>query len=139
MASPLSAGDIITVVGLIQTVSKALRDTKGARANFKEVLHELDSLEDALNQAKDAIPEGERQRRDMRRVLRRCESTIKDFTSQIGKYQSSLQAGGSGNAIRDTVRKIQWSLSKPEEVAAFRDLLRTHLTSLQIILQAATQ
>src|SRR3569833_492205 len=137
MASP-SAGDVIAIVTLVRDVLRTLSNTKGSVAEFAHLTDELGSLEDALLLA-GKLPAIERKKQhSLRRVLGRCRFVIETFADDLDKYQPYLRDGGSGNRAKDMIKRIQFGLTKSEDISRFRWRLHQHLQSLQLIIHSAT-
>jgi hypothetical protein len=52
----------------------------------------------------------------------------------VTKYQSHLRLGGSQRPWQDAIRKIQWRLSRREDIERFRSAIAFHTQTLQILL-----
>ena len=62
---------------------------------------------------------------------------IEAFLAQTEKYRRSLSGGGSGSMVRDSWRKVGWSLHRKEDVKALRDVLQLRLLSINVLLSTA--
>ena len=61
------------------------------------------------------------------------------FLERTEKYRKSLGSGscGSGSGIKDSWRKMGWSLQKGSDVKALRDVLQLRLLSINVLLLTA--
>lgn len=63
-----------------------------------------------------------------------CRNTLSTFLTKVKKYQPSLQLGGSGNHLKDSLRKVQWALYTKDDIAHFQLEIRGHVDSILILL-----
>jgi hypothetical protein len=54
------------------------------------------------------------------------------------KYKRSLAAGGSGKAVKDVARKLQWSLFEKQHLASFRAELTGYTESINLLIATAS-
>jgi len=138
MAVPFgfSAGDFIAALKVVRDVIDALRDSGGAGEDYRELIHELYTLETALLEVKRVELDDEQhaQRVALRQAASQCHGTIDEFWKKIQKYQPHLRSEGSNSRVKDGWRKIQWALCRKEDVASFRAKLRGHTGSINVLL-----
>lgn len=70
----------------------------------------------------------------LRQVSMQCRNTLSTFLTKVKKYQPSLQLGGSGNHLKDSLRKVQWALYTKDDIAHFQLEIRGHVDSILILL-----
>lgn len=131
-----SAGDFISGIHLIRDLIKALEDTAGSSADYRDLIRELYSLERALLEVKhlDLDESQHTQGVALQQAATQCQHTIDEFLQKIGKFQPSLRTGGSKSHWRDGLRKVEWALYKKEDVQKFRAQLNGHTASINILL-----
>lgn len=133
-----SVGDFLSGINLIREIIKALEDSAGSSAEYRELIKGLYSLERALLEVK-ALNLDESQYAQqiaLRQATTQCQQTIDDFLQKIRKFQPALRTGGSRSSWRDGVRKIEWALCKKEDVEKFCAQLNAHTVSISILLMA---
>ena len=136
LAFGFSTGDTITGIGLIKDLITAIQDSKGSSREYLEVISELWGLESALLEVK-KLPfrdEQHQQQAVLREAVVRCRTCIDDFLTTITKYHSHLRLDGSQRPWQDAIRKMQWRLSKKEDIERFRSAIVFHTQALQILL-----
>ncbi|PMD48130.1 hypothetical protein L207DRAFT_505187 [Hyaloscypha variabilis F] len=131
-----SVGDFIAAIELVGTVTDALRSSGQAGAEYRELLHQLLSLESALIQVK-RLEVGEGLYEEiiaLRQAAAECGRTIDAFWERTRKYQPALGGTRSGSRIRDGWMKIRWAVCRKEDVARFKADLVGHTESIQLLL-----
>ena len=131
-----STGDFIAALELVSTVLNALRESGGSSTEYQALISQLYTLETALLRVKrldlDDVQHAEAIA--LRQAASQCQRTIDAFLAKIAKYQPSLRAGGSGNTVRDTWRKVKWALCRKEDVVRLRADLLAHTESIDMLL-----
>ena len=69
------------------------------------------------------------------RIAEQCTDRIKEFMGHIYKYKTSLREGGSGNCLKDGIKKLRWQFEK-EKILRFSGEIIRHNMSLNILLNA---
>ena len=69
------------------------------------------------------------------RIAEQCTDRIKEFMGHIYKYKTSLREGGSGNCLKDGIKKLKWQFEK-ERIMRFCGEIIRHNMSLNILLNA---
>ncbi|KAF8823161.1 hypothetical protein HHX47_DHR10000113 [Lentinula edodes] len=141
-----SIGDIITVIELLNRVREALCDSTGSSAEYQALIVDLDVFSDILDAVKSSIssntrlsPQSESLLNAHRQAVQSSHDLLKDIHGKIRKYQSSLRAGGSGNAMRDSWRKIGWALFKKPELVQMRRKVMDQVEILNILLSISSR
>jgi hypothetical protein len=136
-----AVGDIISVSLLVKDLLLALNDSRGPPAEYQAVVRELYILDTALLQVEQlsrsraSTPELQALYETAKQTATKCRDSVSEFTVRIKKYSGSLSAGGSGNILKDTARKIQWMTSqKDAEVAKFRAEVTGYSDSINMLL-----
>lgn len=138
MATPVgfSAGDFIATIEVVKNVIKALRESGGAAAEYRELIYELYGLETALLEVKalDLEVEQRAQRVALRQAATQCQATIDNFMQGLRKYQPQLGNPRASGGWRDTLRRIQWQLCKKDDLVNFRAQVGFHAQSIQMLI-----
>lgn len=129
----VSVGDFIACIELTNTIINCLDQFHGSDARFRGVLRSLKSLEIALTEV-NKITVSSNDEVALRQVSMQCRNTLSTFLNKVKKYQPSLQLGGSGNHLKDSLRKVQWALYTKDDIAHFQVEIRGHVDSILILL-----
>lgn len=130
-----SVGDLVAGLKVIKDSVEAVKDTKGASADYAALLTEITSLQDGF-EAIDDLQLGSRgspkQQLAIERAIGACRKCVDDFMVSISKYQPHLQTQATG--VISSYRKIRWALCKKEDVALFRTRLERHTSSINMLM-----
>jgi hypothetical protein len=131
-----SIGDLVAGLKVIKDSVEAVKDTKGASADYAALVSEVASLQDGL-EAIDELQLSSRgapwkQRLAIERAIEACQKCVEDFMNSVSKYQPHLQSHATG--MVSAWRKIRWALCKKEDVALFRTRLERHSSSINMLL-----
>ena len=132
-----SVGDIFTTFKLIKDSIDAIKDTKGASADYAALLTEIDCLQEGLKAIKDLQLNhngSHKQQTAIARAAQASQTCIDDFRSSISKYQRHLHSNASG--WMSNYWKIKWALCRKDDVAAFRAQLQRYVSSIKLLLIA---
>src|ERR1700753_3933526 len=112
-----SVGDIIAVGQLIKDLVSLLDDSRGSRSEYQSLVDQLKILGVVLARAGDsccdddwALPELRDTRDALIAFVTDAERRLDGVRNKIRRYSVSLVPGGSGNAVKDFARKVQWRL-----------------------------
>jgi hypothetical protein len=130
----VSVGDFIACIELINIVIKSLNDSQGSATRYQGLIQSLKSLEVALTQVNKVKPSNSNESVALRQASMQCCSTLSSFVQKMNKYQPSLQLGGSGNHLKDGLRKVQWALYTKDDIAHFQAEIRGHVDSILLLL-----
>ena len=137
-----SVGDIISVSLLVKDLLIAINSSRGAAAEYREVVQELCVLDIALLEVEklarthQATPEVIALCEIAQRTVEKSRACVDRFTNRIKKYGSSLSSASSGDAFKRAARSVQWQLSR-EEVDRFRAEIMSHSNAVQMLLATA--
>lgn len=131
-----SVGDFVSGINLIRELIKALEDSAGSSAEYRDLIKQLYILERALLEVKHlGIDESQQsQGIALRQAATQCQQVIDEFLQKIRKFQPALRTGGSTSSWKDGLRKVEWALYKKEDVQNFRAQLTGHTASINILL-----
>ncbi|KAF2179281.1 hypothetical protein K469DRAFT_596763 [Zopfia rhizophila CBS 207.26] len=139
-----SVGDFVAAINLVRTVIDALKRTGGAKDDFTELIRQLYSLEKALIRVND-VELDDSQLEDavaLQHAASQCRLTIDEFLVRVSKYQPHLGQIKAGPAYLARAKAawmaIRWAICEEKDVAKFRADLNAHVTSIELLLLAAS-
>ncbi|KAH0544783.1 hypothetical protein FGG08_001150 [Glutinoglossum americanum] len=104
--------DFIAGLILIKDILKALDDGTGSSTEYRGLIQEPSSRENALVKMTN-LNLGEIQQSQhtaVEQIAAQCQNTINEFITRVKKYQPILRSGGPSPASRDSTRKTQRAL-----------------------------
>ncbi|APA05283.1 predicted protein [Sclerotinia sclerotiorum 1980 UF-70] len=131
-----SVGNFIAAIDLVATVIDALRESGNSSSEFREIIRQLDALEDTPRRVK-RLELDDRQRAEgiaLQKAASCCQVTIDDFWKKMQKYQPHLQSGGSGSRLKVGWMEIVWVTCKSDDVMKFKADLAGHTSSIQLLI-----
>ena len=141
MSFGFSAGDFIAAATLVSRLVIALSESSGSSHEYQQIIQDLASVHRTLlqvEQMKQANQLSQSAVNALKHEVDSARKPVEDFLGKTEKYRKALQAGGSGSGLKDSWRKIGWSLFKKEEIATLRDVLQVRLLSINVLLSTAT-
>jgi hypothetical protein len=134
-------GDFISIVLLVKDIASALDECRGSSKAFRDLIAEIGLLRKALEQVARIYqgPTLPNSFKDLQAIIhttidqtRKC---LEDFCDRVTKkYGKSLAERGSGSALKDIARKIQWKF-EGKETEKFRSEVMGYRMSLEMFLQ----
>ena len=121
MSFPFSIGDFLTVGTLIKDICRCLKDNKGSAVEYQELLRELDCLQHALCHL-DKLQNGSLPTNTLGSIkyaALSCRHPLEQFLRKIQKYDTSLGVWRKDGAIKNTMKKLRWALSKRKKSAGY--------------------
>lgn len=139
MASPgfgFSAGDFISGISLLKQIIRALNDTVGSRASYRQLISELLNLDEALGRAKDLHSNLAQaaQTIALQQIAEQCQLSIETFLNKNSKFKESLGLQPSASFWKSNLHKIQWALCKDAAIDKLRKEIAAHTTTLNLTL-----
>lgn len=143
MAAPtfgFSVGDFIAGVSLVKKLIRALNDSAGARASYRQLISELFDLDEALTGVSNLQlnPAQLAQKIALEQVASQCQLSISAFLDKNAKFEGSLgvdpEQPTSTPRWQASLHKIQWALCKDSAIQALRTEIRAHTTTLNLLL-----
>lgn len=134
-----SVGDFIAAINLVKDLAQALQDSKGSSKEYLEVVTELRNLENALLEVKalhGKLLNGSNDH-GLAHAVSECRNTIDTFVHDIRKYHGHLSIVGSGDLVREILRKVQWRLCTSKQLASFRLKLAANVRTIQLLVAVA--
>jgi hypothetical protein len=143
MATPgfgFSFGDFVAAIGLVNDIRKALRETGGAKDEFKRVYVDLQHLEillDHLNRGTWDQSGDAGHLNAVKGMALTCKIPLQEFLAKMEKYKSlrSSEVRGFRETVDAGKRKMQWGISMKEEVEKFRALIVAKVVAINMLLQ----
>jgi hypothetical protein len=137
-----SVGDFLAALNLVGTIIDGLRASGHSSTQYRSLLSELYTLEDALIRVKrldivDDDDDGSQasERMALQQAAARCQRSMYEFYMKIEKYQPHLtMRTAGGNWLKDSWMKIKWATCRAEDVELFQAELRGHRGSIEILL-----
>lgn len=142
MAVPFgfSIGDFIAVGSLAHRVITALNDSRGSKAEYRDIISVLSSLKWALDLASVQFLQMARAGdidvalcNGVRHQLGLCKGAMEDFLLSSRKYTESLLPSEGRKSFRTEFRKISWCLFKKEDVQKLESTLQGHVQAFMIL------
>jgi len=137
MSFGFSVGDFIAVGNLIKDISSCLQDTEGAKADYRELLRELECLQQAL-QYLDKLQNGNSSSStnldSIKYAALSCRRPLEQFLGKIRKYDKSLGIWGKNGIIKSTADKIRWEFGHKEDIRKLQGYLNIHVGTINILL-----
>lgn len=125
-----SFGDILALIDLAIQVHNALSSSAGASEDYRALVSELHSFSQLLQNVQtihtltrhssDGGPPPASLQNAIHFALERSKTLLNAICAKIAGYQKSLRRGGSGNMMKDSWRKIGWTLFKKDEILEMR-------------------
>ena len=132
-----SVGDFLQAIKLVYTVIDSLSASSKSSDELRELLHQLYSLETALQEVKrlefDQCLHAEVL--GLKQSAAQCQRTITAFLDRTQTYQPQvLNTNGTDHTIQAKWRRLKWALCKKREVVQFKSDLLAHTESIQMLL-----
>lgn len=144
MAAPgfgFSVGDFIAGVTLVRQLIRALSDSAGARASYRQLVSELFNLDEALTGVSNLQLDSAQsaQKIALEQVSLQCQLSITTFLDQNAKFKGSLEiVSGKPTStfgwLEAGLHKIQWALCKDSAIQALQTRIQAHTTTLNLLL-----
>ena len=133
-----SAGDFAIAIGLIVRISKALRDSGGAAAEYRDIIQDLRNLQQLLELLETVRPaDGSVSHVNaIRGIALACRTSLLEFAEKIERYEQALGSGSSKGMFKRGVKKVQWAILGEEEVAKFRGIIAAKVYNIALLLGA---
>lgn len=133
-----SAGDFATAIGLIVRISKALKDSGAAAAECRDILQDLQTLQQLLGLLETLRPaDGSISHINaVRGMALACRIPLLEFAQKIESYEAALGVSSSKGLFTKGVKKVQWAVLVEEEVAKFRGIIAAKVHNITLLLGA---
>jgi hypothetical protein len=118
-----SIGDFINGIILVKDVIQALSDSRGSSKEYSETMSQLHILKLALGQIEGQFAD-----------LQSSGPSSMTFCRVSRNIMFYLSRKGPSAIWKDALRKIQWQLSMPEDLVAFRGKLSYYVYAIGMLL-----
>ena len=139
-----SVGDFVAGIVLVKDLIRALDESSGSSAEYRNLINELESLKWALELLQELqIDESQRdRRRALEQVAFQCWNIIENFVRRTAKFNAALGDARAQNQPGQTqlskwrvaLKKAQWSLNKKEDIAKVRAEIMGHTLILNALM-----
>jgi hypothetical protein len=122
MSFGFGVGDFIAGASLAYKLYEALSDVKGSKSEFAKVSQELLGVHKVLSQVEQLRANNQLAQDTLNALLfltNGISDAVENFESILEKYDKSFQDGGSGNALRDLVKKGSWRFHMQDHVSLY--------------------
>ena len=140
MSFGFSVGDFVAAANLAYKLVLALSESSGSSMEYQQLIQDLSCVHRTLLQVEQMKGANQLNQSTINALIYQVNSTkipMQAFLEKTEKYRKALGGGGSSTIMKDSWRKIGWSLHKKEEVKALRDLLQLRLLSMNVLLSTA--
>ncbi|KAL8651894.1 MAG: hypothetical protein Q9210_003006 [Variospora velana] len=129
-----SAGDIVSAIGLIRKVQKALKDTGGASTEYQHVILELQGLENVFRQLEALEPNEDNvsQINAIRGMALACQIPLRNFLAKVEQYDTSMSPFATRFSFKSAGHKANWALFIAEDVTKLRALVAAKALSINL-------
>ena len=133
-----SVGDFIAGIELVAKISKALKDSGGASAEYQQVVQQLESLRLTLQQLSSVKATSRNYAfvNAVRAQAQLIETSLQPFLDSITKYNKSLGGQAPRGARHGSARKVEWALSRQPKVAKLRSTIEAQVSTLNLLLNS---
>ncbi|CAA7271312.1 unnamed protein product [Cyclocybe aegerita] len=146
MAFAPSIGNLVTLSTIIASIVRAVNETSGASAEYKELVDELNSFCNMLTILRHTLenttvsPNNELAFNSIHMEMARCRALVDAFVDTIHPYHRALNAaGGTGRrrrSLRVIFRKVWWALFRQEDVTKVQLRMMSHRLQIVVLLNS---
>jgi hypothetical protein len=141
MSFGFSAGDFVAAANLAYKLVLALSESSGSSMEYQQLIQDLSCVHRTLlqvEQMKEACQLNQSTINALKHQVDSAKVPMEVFLEKTEKYRRSLSGGGgTGSSVKDSWRKMGWSLQKKDDVKALRDVLQLRLLSINVLLSTA--
>ncbi|KAK2474509.1 hypothetical protein H9L39_14469 [Fusarium oxysporum f. sp. albedinis] len=140
MSFGYSVGDVIAGANLTYRLIRIMADTEGGSDEYVEAMSELSAMQQAFLQISEIrnhkmLPPATVNAAS--HIVLSSMGTIAKFLERTKKYQRQLE-DPRASTFQSSWHKVGWTLYKSHELRTLRDALHSRLTSVQVLLSAAS-
>lgn len=140
MSFGYSVGDALAGANLTYRVFRIMADSKGASIEYHEAMSELSAMQQAFLQVEEVRKNKMLPPATINAVSHIVLSSIDiiaSFLDRTKMYQKQLE-DSRHSGIQNSWYKVGWTLYKSDELKSLRDTLHSRLTSVHLLLSAAS-
>lgn len=138
MSFGFSVGDFLAAGQLTVNIVASLRESGGAKAEYQDLIRELESLHYALQHLdKLQAKTGSSTSLDsIKYAALSCRRPLEQFLSKIQRYDRSLGvwAKNDTNTFKGTVDKVRWAFGQRDEIRKLQSYLNVHVATINMLL-----
>ena len=133
-----SAGDFAIAIGLIVRISKALKDSGAAAAECRDILQDLQTLQQLLGLLETLRPADGSVSHiyAIRGMALAYRIPLLELAEKIESYEPALGLSSSKGMFARGVKEVQWAILFEEEVAKFRGIIAAKVRYITLLLVA---
>ena len=138
--SVMDMADVCPLKGLVKKVSKALKETGGATAEYQLVVIELKSLKSILRHLETLQPTKDNviHVNAIRGMALACQLPLRDFMVKLEEYESTMGPFADKRSLRAMAKKSKWAVLFAKEVERLRAMVAAKNISLNLLLAMNT-
>ena len=123
-------------VVLIRKISKALKQTGGASAEYQDAVLELKSLKHTLRrlEALEPTEDNSKHVNAIRGMALACQLPLRDFLIKLESFESALGPWANQTSFCSRGRKAKWAIEFKAEVEKLRALVVAKQISINLLL-----
>jgi hypothetical protein len=137
MSFGFSVGDFIAVGNLIKDICSCLQEAGGSKAEYHELLRELECLQQALQQLDklhNDSPTSSTNLDSIKYAALSCRRPLEHFLAKVRKYDKALGVWGKAGVVKSTADKLRWGFGQKEEIQKLQSYLNVHVGTINILL-----
>jgi hypothetical protein len=137
MSFGFSVGDFLEGATLACNLIGALSSTRGSSLEYQQLIRELEIVRLTCVQIENLRSSQQLNLsllNALTHLVRACNEKMEQCTASVESYRESLQAGGSGNSVTDSWKKVGWCLFKPRVVRDMRNCLQLKISCMNTLL-----
>ncbi|RYO92152.1 hypothetical protein DL762_001810 [Monosporascus cannonballus] len=135
-----SVGDILAICQVVIQLSRALGSTAGSVRQYQELRDDLDGFVRVLMHVIATYEQHEQGPwlnsvdKEIKRVVADCGVLVQDALDHFhAKYHKNLRPGGSGNAVKDIIKKMEWSFLEKDNLQTLHEKVKTYTERVALL------
>jgi hypothetical protein len=134
MSFGFSVGDFLAVGKLIVDISSCLKEVGGAKAEYQDLIRELECLQQALIHFDRFRPNESVDVDSIKYTALSCKRPLEEFLCKLRRYDTSLGPSATGRPWKVPVDKVRFMLGQKDDVRKLQSYLSVHVGTLNILL-----
>ncbi|KAI0029116.1 hypothetical protein K488DRAFT_89074, partial [Vararia minispora EC-137] len=137
-----AVGDIIAILTIISNIVQSLNESRGAPAEYRDFIHELESMQIVLPQISNiAESSSDATVRDyLDQEVQKCQQLVVDAGDRLSGFSMLAQAPSAVSRRLDRLRrqgkKFQWRFLRRDEVGDFKQKFKSCRDRLALIIMS---
>ena len=131
-------GFSIAGIELVTKISKALKDSGGASAEYQQIVQQLESLKLTLQQLSSvkATTQNNAFINAIRTQAQIVETSLQQSLDSITKYNKSLGGQAPKGARHGSARKIEWAVLRQPRAEKLQSTIEAQVSTLNLLLNS---